>query len=404
MKILLINQYYYPDVAATAQILSDLGDGLSQRAQSVSVISSQKSYLGADEKLKSFEIHNGIKIYRLPALGGGKKASFIVRILDFVSFYVLALWKSFFIEKPDIVITLTTPPFIGMVGRFLQIFRGCKHVHWCMDLYPDIQIAHGWVNNNGILAKIMRFLNRSFIGKSDMVCVLGEHMKSNIEKYTKNPDKIQIVPVWAKGKEVYPIDKQDNWFVNQNDLSNKFVVMYSGNIGTGSSFNTIFNAIKELENDNEIIFLFIGGGKQLAELKNMVAEHNLKNVLFFPYLDRNDISYSLSAGDAHLVTIKPGLEGLKVPCKTYGILAAGRPILYLGNKNSEVADIINDNSVGYVINEGDAKLLVDAIKCLKFDKEKHNEMCCKARAVFEAEYDADIVINKMENLLKGLVK
>jgi len=404
MRILFINQYYWPDVAATAQILTDLGDGLAKRGHSVSTICSKKSYLGEGVKLDSFELHNGVTIYRLPAFGGGKKASFSVRLIDFLSFYVLVLFKSFIIEKSDIVITLTTPPFVGMVGRFLQIFMGSRHIHWCMDIYPDIQIEHGWVNRDGILAKLMRFINRSFIGRADLVCVLGKHMKNNIKKYVVECEKIKVVPVWAKGDEVYPVEKADNWFASQNSLVDKFVVMYSGNIGTGSSFDTIFNAIKCLKSDAGIVFAFIGAGKQLSELKDVVKNNNLGNVLFFPYMERVDISCSLSAGDVHFVTIKPGLEGLKVPCKTYGILAAGRPILYLGGPDSEVADIINDNSIGYVINEGDTKSLVEAIITLKSDNKMHCEMCQKARSVFEKEYDADLVIDKMDNLIKEVVK
>lgn len=403
-KILLINQYYYPDIAATAQIFTDLGESLVRRGYDVSVICSGKSYTGNDKPLPKKEMVNGVTVYRLRTFGGGKKAGFARRILDFLSFYIMAFLKCMFLPKCNIVITLTTPPFVGMLGRLLQIFKRTKHIHWCMDLYPDIQLVHGMVKYNSFGHKIMARLNRSFIGKADVVCVLGSRMGDHISKYVNDKEKIKVAPVWADGKSLVPVAKENNWFIKENDLKEKFVVMYSGNIGLGSSFDTIFDGAAKLNDDNSIVFIFIGAGKQLAKIKELASERQLDNVHFLPYLDRKDIAYSLSAGNVHLVTIKPGLEGLKVPCKIYGIIATGRPMVFLGGRNSEVADLILENDLGRVIPEGDVDGFVEAIKGVKQNWADGSGFEKRARSVFEQDYNSEIAIDKMEKIIRSLHK
>lgn len=400
MRILLLNQYYWPDVAATAQILTDLAEGLVRYGHEVTVICSRRSYTGNGPALLARERRNGVQIIRLPAVGGGKKASFGRRLADFMSFYALAAVKCLSLPKHDVVVTLTTPPLIGLVGRMLQLAKGTRHVHWCMDMYPDIQLAHGMIRQNGAVHRLLSSCTRSFVRAADAVCVLGPHMRTRLLAYEPSRTKVHTVPVWADGDRLKPVDHNANWFLKKHGLSGKFVVMYSGNIGAGSSFDTIVQVIRQLGHDPEIRFAFIGDGSQLRALKRFAKEHHLRNLLFLPYQNRQHLRFSLSAGDAHLVTVKPGLEGMKVPGKTYGIMAVGRPIIYIGNPKGEVYDLVKEQKIGCAVEEGDVQGLLAGITFFRQNPSSGRTMGHRARRLFEESYDSAKVIPKMERILR----
>ena len=404
MKILFINQCYWPDHAATAQILTDLSEELVSRDHIVSVVCSREHYDGKGASLPSRDCHNGVNIYRVAAIGGGKRATVVGRILGFLSFYAMAMLKCLRLPKPDVVVTLTSPPMLGLLAWLLTIFKRTKHVHWCMDLCPDALVAHGMIREKGTIHRILVFLTRRYIKSSDAVFVLGTHMGRRIQKYGIDDKHLYIVPVWADGKKISPIVVKRNWFTEKHKLTNKFVVMHSGNMGMGSSFDLLIQAATELRNDNDIIFLFIGGGAQLAKLQEVAQSKRLDNVLFLPYQDREHLSYSLSAGDIHIITLKAGLEGMKVPCKTYGIIAVGKPIIYIGGDESEVADLVHDNNIGFVISDGDVDCLIAAIQKVKSDPAYRRDVAKQAREVFESKYDAKVVISRFEKIMTQVVQ
>jgi len=403
MRILLLNQYYWPDVAATAQILTDLAEGLACRGHDVTVVCSRHSYTGNGEPLRRRDVRNRVKILRLPGFGGGKKAGFGRRILQFLSFHAFAAIKCALLETHDAVVTLTTPPMISILGRMLQFAKGSSHIHWCMDLYPDIQLAHGMIKRGGVVHRVLSRCTRASVHSADAVCVLGQHMRRRILAYHPLAERLHVVPVWADGRSVKPIERSENWFVRQQGLGGKFVVMYSGNIGAGSSFETLLKVICRLKDDEGLRFVFIGEGAQLGHLRRFAAERRLPNVVFLPYQDRKHLPYSLGAGDVHVVTVKPGLEGMKVPAKTYGIMAAARPIIYLGNAEGEVYDLVKGHDIGCAVEEGDVAGLLGAIKKLRNNASMRADMGCRARAVFEERYDSERVIERFERILRDVV-
>jgi len=222
--------------------------------------------------------------------------------------------------------------------------------------------------------------------------------------YGADEDRLYIVPIWADGRKLKPVESHNNWFTKKHQLEGKFVVMYSGNMSIGSDLGILLEAARRLKREKDILFLLIGGGVQLKKLKEVVEQNDLDNVSFLPYQDRKVLSYSLSAGDVHIVTLKPGFGELVVPCKTYGIMAVARPIIYFGDLNCEVADLVDQNHIGFVIEWGDVDGLVAAIQRLKGNRQLREDLSNRARSVFETKYSADIVINRFAEIMTRIVQ
>jgi colanic acid biosynthesis glycosyl transferase WcaI len=207
------------------------------------------------------------------------------------------------------------------------------------------------------------------------------------------------VPVWAVGKDLRPIPREANGFIQEHQLADKFVVMFSGNLELGGDVNTLTGALAELRREPDIVLVMISEGPRLEKFRATAERASLSNVRFLPYQDRDRLAYSLSAGDVHVITNKQGLGGLRVPGKTYGVLAVGRPILYIGEPHCEVADLVRDHRLGFVIEEGDVPGLVRAIRTLRDDPAGCQEIAARARALFEADYQAQPNIERWEKIL-----
>ena len=399
MKILFLNQCYWPDHVSSAQHLTDLAEGLAARGHDVAVLCSRHPYTGDGPAFPQWQRHNGVEIYRVATLGYGKKSGLKGRTLDYLSFHLTALLKGLRLPAPDVVVTLTSPLLVGVLGWWLALTKRAKHVHWCMDLFPDTGVVFGIVKENGLAHRVCRFLTRRYLRSAGGVVAISPYMAQRIQRYGVAPARLHVVPVWAVGKDLQPIPHAANWFRREHRLQDKFVVMFSGNLELGGDMDTLVGALAALREEPDIVLVMISEGPRLEKFREMAAQASLRNVLFLPYQDRDALAYSLSAADAHVVTNKAGLGGLRVPGKTYGILAVGRPILYIGEPCCEVADLVRDHQLGFVIPEHDVPSLVHAIRELRDDPALWQGISVRARALFEAQYQAQPNIDLWEGLL-----
>lgn len=202
MKILLINQFYKPDVAATGQLLADLAEELAHRGHDVHVLCSRRSYSGGNEIYEAKEILNGVNIHRVKATGYGRKHS-VGRIIDYLSFYLFAAWRALRLPKMDVCIVLTTPPFIAVIGSLLHKFKGTKFVFWTMDLYPDVAVAYGVIKQNKLLHRICSSMSRNLYNKASCIISLGEVMTEKLVISGADRQKIQTVHNWVPGEAVF---------------------------------------------------------------------------------------------------------------------------------------------------------------------------------------------------------
>jgi glycosyltransferase involved in cell wall biosynthesis len=263
------------------------------------------------------------------------------------------------------------------------------------DVYPDIAVSLGSLSKHSPATLLLNYLSRLTLRKSDRIIVLGECMRERvIEKIGERfSPRIDVIHNWADGEAIKPLGGEENPFSKEQNLSGKFVVLFSGNLGRVNEFSTVLGAALILRERADILFLFVGDGARSAEIENYIEKHNLDNIRMLPYQPREALRYSLAAGNAALVTLSSGLAGLSVPSKSYGILAAGRPLLFVGDSRSCIARIVTDNECGAVVSSGDSRRLAEVISDWASDKAALSELSVAARKTFEEHFDRPQAVN-----------
>ncbi len=386
MRILMINQVFYPDVAATAQHGHDLARHLVEQGHQVTAISSRSLYGEKGAKLDSKEVVDGIEIHRVGRSLFGKTSIF-ARALDFVLFYLAATWRALTLPRHDVVICFTTPPFITLTGLLLRVFKGSRVVCWVMDLYPDVPIVCGLMRRDSIPSRLFERLSRFCLRAVDRNVVLGRCMKELIESKGVPPEKISLIGVWSDNSEVREMRRDRNEYRSEWGIGDRTLIMYSGNFGIGHDVDTFLEAALALRDDDRIRFAFVGGGKRKSTVETFVHQHGLESTcILAPYQPRERLDELLSAADAHLVTLLPGREGVMVPCKLFGILAVSRPALYVGPAESEISQVIVESDCGASVVPGDSEKLVRTITGYADDPESCRQVGSRARAALETSH------------------
>lgn len=361
MKILLLNQCFYPDVVSTAQHASDLVAALTARGHDVTVVASTRAYDNPAVRFPRKEQWNGARILRVPCLALGKSAKWR-RAANFASYFLSCILRVLFLPRYDVVMALTSPPLISLLGALYVKFKGGRFIFWVMDLNPDEAIAAGWLNKDSATARILAaFLNFSLQAAAEVV-VLDRFMRGRIMDKGVPAEKITVIPPWAHS-EVVRFDapgRQD--FRGRHALDGKYVVMYSGNHSPCHPLTTVLEAARRLAGRPEIAFCFIGGGSEFPAVANYAAMHRLSNIRCLPYQPLSDLSASLSAADLHVVVMGDPLVGIVHTCKIYNIMCIGAPVLYVGPSQSHVMDIAAGNGIPLAsANHGDVDRVVARI-------------------------------------------
>ncbi len=401
MNVILINQYFYPDISATGQLLTDLAEDLTAKGIKITVLTSQNFYLGG-KKYPLYEIYKGIKIYRAksPSLG---KSNLIFRIADFLFFYLFLFINLMKISDADIVLCLSRPPFVSIMGLVISRMKRAKFIYKVEDLYPDLPEEFEVIKPNGLVSKIGTWLTRFSLAKSDCIITLGQFMKKRL--LGKGIDKqIHVIDSWADQSEIYPFAKEDTRFYKEWNLEGKFVVHYSGNMGMGHTFDMILEAASRLSVFNDIIFLFVGNGSRRSEIEEYVSKNRLNNIQIKDYVPREYLNNNLNCADVSLITLREKMVGIMVPSKLYGIMASGKPIIFVGPEECEIAHIIKQQQIGYVIENGDTDGFVEAIVNLKNDSEFKSKLGNKSRLAFTKYYERKIATEKYYKLLIDLIE
>lgn len=307
------------------------------------------------------------------------------------------------LPKYDCAIVFTNPPLIALVGWLLKIVRSTKFVYVVEDLYPDVAIKLGFLKPEGIVTILASKLANYLLKHADRLIVLGEMMKQEIVRKGVKEDRIAIIPNWADGEQVYPVERSENWFVEKYRLKGKFVVQYSGHMGEGHNFSTILQTAKRLMEYNDIVFLFIGDGPKREEIVEFKNRHNLNNVLLLSYQDRATLRFSLGAADVALISLKRELEALMFPCKVYGIMASGRPFIYIGSEQGEISRISKMAGCGFTVPPNDEKILAETILKLRQDEQLRQELGNRARKYFLEHFERKLVTARYHDLLVDIV-
>ncbi len=365
MKILLLNQVFYPDLVATAQYLTELAAALAERGHEVTVVSSRRAYEHPETLFPARECWRGVNIIRVFSTRFGKKAKWR-RALDFASFLALCCGRLLFLPRHDVVMALTTPPLISFIGAWRARLWRAKFCYWVMDFNPDEAIAAGWLRADSIPAKFLERLSRFSLAQSDKIVALDRFMGDRIMAKNIPGEKVVVIPPWSLDGDVRfdAVGRQE--FRAQHGLTDKFVIMYSGNHSPVHPFDTMMQAADKLRGEADMVFAFVGGGSEFARIKKWAAGN--PQVLCLPYQPLNKLSGSLSAADAHLVVMGNAMLGLVHPCKIYNIFVVGAPVIYIGPEPSHVTEAmatVGGNVPFISVRHGEADKLAEQLLRLK---------------------------------------
>lgn len=403
MRVLLLNQVFYPDVAATAQHAHDLARHLVAQGHQVTAIASRSLYGQKGASLPKRETVDGVTIIRVGKSLFGK-AGILARIADFVLFYILAAIKVVFGRRQDVIICFTTPPFIALVGWLLRLTRRTRFVYWVMDLYPDLPVACGVMKPRGLSTRFFEALNRFCLRRADRTVVLGRCMLERVLSKHVKPDRVIHIGVWSDQDEVKPIERAANPYRSEWNLGDRFTVMYSGNFGLGHDVDTMCRAAEMLKDDDSIRFVFAGGGKKKEVVDKFVQEKSLTNCILAPYQPREKLDASLSVADLHLATLLEGVEGIMVPCKLFGIMAAARPCVFIGHPASELSRVLGEYDAGLTVRQGDAEGLVRIIRDLAANRDRARQMGENARKALALAFSREDACERWRLMLEDVVE
>jgi hypothetical protein len=341
MRVLLLNQCFHPDVVSTAQHLTDLAVALAERGHSVTVVASRRGYDDPSIRFPAREEWRGVTIIRIPSLALGKKTK-LRRALGFASFLFNCTLRLAILPKFDVVVALTSPPLISLLGALFVRLKGGRFVFWVMDLNPDEALAAGWLREQSAAARILGSMLRYSLRHAERIVALDRFMVRRILDKGIPEEKLVVIPPWSHDDAVQYDPEGRQSFRARHGLSKKFVVMYSGNHSPCHPLNTLLQAAEQLAAHPAIVFCFVGGGSEFNKVRGFAQEKRLGNIICLPYQPLDQLAASLSSADLHVVVMGEPFVGIIHPCKIYNILAIGLSYLIIGPLESHLSDIVRE--------------------------------------------------------------
>ena len=403
MKVCFFNRSYWPDQAATGQLLTELAEDLVSRyGTEVTVVAGRAlnaSHAETGSRLSPVgrEMHRGVDIRR--ANGTRLRPTrFAARASNYVSYFAAATAASFGVGRQDVVVSLTDPPIIGLAALWTARRTGARFVFLCEDIFPEVAtLIEDFQNSavNGALDRVNRYLLRH----ADGIVALGDRMRRRlVEQKGADPSRVHVIHNWADCDAIVPGPK-DNAFAREHRLVDRFVLMHSGNVGLSQNLDVLIEAADRLRSRERLTIAIVGDGSKRAALEAMTVARGLTNVRFFPYQPKALLHDSFASADVFLVSLKAGIEGFIVPSKVYGILAAGRPYIAATDPSSEPAQIARESGCGLVATPGDPAALADAIAAMYDDPAMTKDMGARARLIAR-QYDRRVAVQSYHELFE----
>jgi glycosyltransferase involved in cell wall biosynthesis len=406
VRIAIINQFYTPDISPTAHLSASLAEGLAADGHEVTVVTSRGGYVEASRVEKAAGENPRVLRVWTPRLG---KKSIIKRCIDYGSFYLSAAWRMVRLPRQDVVISLTTPPYIAWTGVFHRwLHARTKLVLWNMDCYPDAAERAGVIKKGGVLSKLMRAMNRALFRRLDhLVCLDTAMVDLLVGQYgpKKHALPTTIIPNWERAS-FFPApvgaDTPAPWSeAGPLGLDDKFVVLYLGNTGVGHPFETVVEAAKRLK-ERGVVFLFVGGGKRWKWLEDARAREGLDNLILHGYVQKELTGSVMMSADCALITLGEEMAGVMSPSKLHSNLAMGLPVVYVGPRTSNVDEAIERFGCGVSVRQGDVEGVVRFIETAMADRARLEALQARARGAFEAAYCDVQTLPQFERILDGL--
>jgi len=398
-RLWVVTELYYPEMTSTGYYLTQVAEGLADEFD-VKVICGQPNYSARGVRAPKREVHNNVEIFR--AFGTTLDKNVILfRIVNMLTLSMSVLIKALTrFKKGDQVLVVTTPPSMPFITALASLIKGASHVLLIHDNYPEILIAVGKSREDSLFVKTLNFLNRWLYKYAAKIIVVGRDMKELVTRKTEGLDiPIVTIPNWAELETVSPAPRESNALLAELGLTDKLVFLYAGNMGHPNDLESIIECAEKLSERPDIHFVFLGAGVKKNWLLKEITAKNLSNVTVLDPKPRNEQAVFLNACDIGLVSLVTKMWGVSMPSRTYNILAAGKPILALTEKSSELEQVISDDNVGWSVPPCRPDELLAIIEEIVQEKNLLAEMGERARRAALERYSVEIAVEKYRQAL-----
>jgi colanic acid biosynthesis glycosyl transferase WcaI len=394
-RVLVLNQYYWPGVEATAHLLSDLCEALADEFD-VTVVTGMVPGHDATGKAE----RNGVQIVRVGSTAYDR-SKLSLRAVNYVTYLALSFLEGLRAPKPDVVLCMTDPPVIADVALVLARRFRAPLVVVSQDVFPEVAVALKRLDNRALVLAL-RLATRIYLERADRVVAIGERMRERLEEKGAAPERIAVIPNWVDAADLEPKPRDNEW-AREHDLVDTFVVMHSGNIGHAQDLDSLIRAATFLRDLDDLRIVLIGGGARREELKALARVLEVEQVAFMGYQRREVLAQSLSSADVHVVGLARGLAGYVVPSRLYGVLAVGRPVIAAAEESSETASVVTQAGCGVVVPPGRPELLARAIRRAYDGELDLDGMGERGRRFVAGEGDRAVAIGRYRALLHDVV-
>ncbi len=399
----VISELYYPEMTSTGYYLTKIAEGLTGSFE-VKVLCGQPNYSARGTRAAEREVYNNVEIFRAFGTTLDKNIIFF-RVIN-----MLTLSFSIFIKaiagfrKNDDVLVVTTPPSLPFVIAFASVLKKSKYTLLIHDNYPEILIAAGKTAENSWLVKFLNLANGWLYRRAKKIIVVGRDMKQTVEEKLlqsnkKNTVPIDVIPNWAELEQVEPLPRQSNPLLEELNVKEKFVFLYAGNMGYPNDLESFIFCAEKLKNDSRFHFIFLGNGVKRKWLEKQVGEKKLDNVSLLNPRPRGEQKDFLNACDVGIVSLVTKMRGVSMPSRTYNILAAGKPILALTEKNSELAQVVEEDNVGWITAPDNPEKLLETIYQIYDEKSEIYKKGVAARKSAVENYSLTAALLKYKKAL-----
>lgn len=399
MRVILCNRYYFPDESASSRLVTSLARGLARDGNEVHVIAGAARH--DDPSAPAPAGGDGeVRVHRLRG-AGLRRGGVLGRALDDVLFMLAFIWRcARLARRGDVVIVCTDPPLLAVAAMIAS--PGAIRINWLFDLYPEIAVALGVARERSPLIRLVYALRDAALRAAALNVTPMQSMADHLRGRGVPAERLTALHSWSEGAAIKPTPHAGNRLRRRWGVEDVCVVGYSGNFGRAHDFDAILDAAARLNGHGEVAFVFVGGGYRNAEVERRASELELRNVRFLPLQPRERLAETLCAIDLHLVSLRPEMERFMIPSKFYGIAAAGRPTIFVGDRQGEIARILARHACGIAVAPDGGACLAKQILALAHDPERRARMGEAARAAFEAEFDERAGLDAWRRILARL--
>ncbi len=399
-RLWVVSELYYPEETSTGYYLTKIAEGLADEFD-VKVLCGQPNYFRRGVRAPKHETHRSVEIFRAAGTTFDKNV-IPLRAINMITLGISVLFHAVRrFKKGDRILVVTTPPIMPFIICIASLLKGASYTLLVHDNYPEMIYAVGKTTEMSLLTRTVNYCNRWLYKYTAKIVAVGRDMRELLLKKTHGLDiPIDVIPNWAELDSVSPTPRSENTLLKELGLEDKFIFLYAGNMGRPNDIESIIEAAATLADDAEFHFVFLGSGAKRSWLEETVNTRSLKNVTILPPSPRSEQIVFLNACDVALVTLVKKMKGVSMPSRTYNIMAAGKPILAIAEKGSELDLIVNEEGIGRLVEPHNPDSLVGAIKYLHQNKAQLSEMEERARTAAVSKYSLDAALAAYREALK----